>query len=305
MGTRVVKLAVALALAAGLAAWGQDGGEVVREREEERAEKREFLRHAAEGMLHEEEAIEQLERRLGGSLLRPRLGLGQKARYTLAEIHLRKRRYEKSAEQLRKIIVARAKPDEVVWVTRYNLARILRRDLKQSEKALAEYEKVEGHLQPLARREAERMLRDEMQFARLSQVLEHWLAAAKDDGERFALMLKLGKLYQRTGEGGKGVRLLERVAEEATPKKMKALREALRGRVRKAVVEIKALRRKDRWRQAEERQRDLWRELAKLRLQGREEEAHVLAEALASAERQLEADAERHEREERGRGKED
>lgn len=305
MSARIVNLAVAFAVAASLVAWAQEGGEIVPEREEEREAQREIVHRAAEGMLHEPEALERLYRYLGDHLLRPRLGLGQKARYALAEIHLRKRQYDRAVQRLRKAIAAETKPNEVVWVTRYNLARILRRRLKQSEKALEEYGKVQGNLRPLAQREAERMLREEMQFARLSQVLETRLAAAKDDGERFALMLKLGKLYQQTGEGEKGVRLLERVAEEATPAKMEALRKALQLRVARTVVRIKALRRKDRWRQSEELERGLWREVAKLHLQGREDEARVMHDALEAAERRLEAEEERRERREKRGDKED
>lgn len=288
-------LGVAMAAATCLPAPAQERGED--------GEARELVERALAGHLHEREGIEHLQRFLRNRLLRPRLNVAQDARYTLAGIYLRRDEFAKAVAKLRQAIAAEPRPNEVVWVSHYNIARILRHEMKQNEKALAEYLKVEGNLRALARFEAEEMLRKEKQYARLAQTMEKRLAASKDEGERLALMIRLGKLYQKTGQGDKGIEMLERVAAEATPEKLKAMKAKAIARVKQDSARIRRLRSKNRHRDADKVEGDLWREVARLHLQGRGEEAHAMGEAMEAMEREMRKWDERREREEREREK--
>ena len=132
-----------------------------------------------------EEEMAQARKGFSTQLIQPDpLDFGQNARYRIAEIQLSHGKAREAIATLRETVAAQPKPDETIWVTRFNIAEILRVALNDADQAAAEFQQVEGNLQPLAQREMLDMI--ESDPARFSQAVSTIQKAAAETKEKGA-----------------------------------------------------------------------------------------------------------------------
>jgi hypothetical protein len=229
-----------------------------------------------------EEEMAEARKGFSTQLIRPdRLDFGQDARYRIAEIQLSHGKPREAVATLREIAAAQSKADETIWVTRFNIAEILRVALNDADPAVAEFQRVEGNLQPLAQREMLDVLeKDPKRFDQAVSTIRKAAAETKEKGARWALLNRLGNLYRRAQQDDKALEVFHQVAQEATPDQIARLRREAAAQVESASRQIKSLREDDRDSQADDIEDDLVRRCNALRIQGRDDEADAMQVAL-------------------------
>ena len=195
-----------------------------------------------------EEEMAQARKGFSTQLIRPdQLDFGQNARYRIAEIQLSHGKAREAIATLREVVAAQPKPDETIWVTRFNIAEILRVALNDADQAAAEFQQVEGNLQPLAQREMLDMIeKDPKRFDQAVSTIQKAAAETKEKGARWALLTRLGNLYRRAQQDDKALEVFQQIAKEATPDQIERLRQQAAAQVEAAAKQIRRLRDDDR-----------------------------------------------------------
>jgi tetratricopeptide (TPR) repeat protein len=236
-----------------------------------------------------EEEMAEARKGFSTQLIRPdRLDFGQDARYRIAEIQLSHGKAREAVATLREVVAAQFKPDETIWVTRFNIAEILRVALNDADPAAAEFQQVEGNLQPLAQREMLDMLeKDPKRFDQAVATIQKAAAETKEKGARWALLTRLGNLYRRAQQDDKALAAFQQVAQEATPGQIERLRQEAAAQVEAAAKQIARLRNDDRDDEADDIEQNLQRQCNALRIQGRNDEADAMQAALDKLDAEL------------------
>jgi tetratricopeptide (TPR) repeat protein len=234
---------------------------------------------------------EMAEARKGftSQLIRPdQLDFGENARYRIAEIQLSHGKAREAVSTLREVVSAQPKPDETIWVTRFNIAEILCVALNDVDQAAAEFQQVEGTLQPLAQREMLDMIeKDPKRLDQAVSMIRKAAAETKEKGARWALLTRLGSLYRRAQQDEKALEVFRQIAQEATPDQIERLREQATGQVQEAAKQIRRLRDDDRDDEAENIEQEVVRQCNALRIQGRDDEADAMQAALDKLDEEL------------------
>jgi tetratricopeptide (TPR) repeat protein len=236
-----------------------------------------------------EEEMAEARKGFSTQLIRPdRLDFGQNARYRIAEMQLSHGQEREAVATLREVVAGQPKPDETIWVTRFNIAEILRVALHDASQAAEEFQQVEGNLQPLAQREMLDLLeKDPKRFDQAVSTLRKAAAETKEKGARWALLTRLGNLYRRAQQDDKALEVFRQVAHEATPDQIERLRRAAAEPVEAARKQILRLRDEDRDDEADDIEQDLVRRCNALRIQGRDDEADAMQAALDKLDAEL------------------
>jgi tetratricopeptide (TPR) repeat protein len=236
-----------------------------------------------------EEEMAQARKGFSTQLIRPdQLDFGQNARYRIAEIQLSHGKAREAISTLREVAAAQRKPDETTWVTRFNIAEILRVALNDADQAAAEFQQVEGNLEPLAQREMLDMLeKDPKRFDQAVSTIQKAADATKEKGARWALLTRLGNLYRRARQDDKALEVFQQVTKEATPEQIQRLRQEAVAQVEAAAKQIRRLREEDRDEEADDLEQDAVRQCNALRIQGRDDEADAMQDALDKLDQEL------------------
>jgi tetratricopeptide (TPR) repeat protein len=236
-----------------------------------------------------EEEMAQARKGFNTQLIRPdQLDFGQNARYRIAEIQLSHGKAREAISTLREVVAAQRKPDETIWVTRFNIAEILRVALNDADQAAAEFQQVEGNLQPLAQREMLNMLeKDPKRFDQAVSTIQKAADETKEKGARWALLTRLGNLYRRARQDDKALEVFQQVAQEATPDQIQRLRQQAVAQVEAAAKQIRRLREDDRDEEADDLEQGVVRQCNALRIQGRDDEADAMQDALDKLDEEL------------------
>ena len=236
-----------------------------------------------------EEEMAQARKGFSTQLIRPDLlDFGQNARYRIAEIQLSHGKASEAISTLREVVAAQPKPDETIWVTRFNIAEILHVALNDADQAAAEFQQVEGTLQPLAQREMLDMIeKDPKRFDQAVSTIQKAAAETKEKGARWALLTRLGNLYRRAQQDDKALEVFQQIAKEATPDQIERLRQQSAAQVEAAAKQIRRLRDDDRDEEADDIEQDVVRQCNALRIQGRDDEADAMQAALDKLDEEL------------------
>ncbi|MGO8705207.1 MAG: hypothetical protein ACLQVA_15460 [Candidatus Brocadiia bacterium] len=236
-----------------------------------------------------EEEMAQARKGFSTQLIRPdQLDFGQNAHYRIAEIQLSHGKAREAIATLREILAAQPKPDETIWVTRFNIAEILRVALTDIDPAAAEFQQVEGNLQPLAQREMLDMFEsDPARFGQAVSTIQKAAAETKEKGARWALLTRLGNLYRRAQQDDKALEVFQQIAKEATPDQIERLRQQAAARVETAAKQIRRLRDDNRDDEADDMEQGVVRQCNALRIQGRDDEADAMQAALDKLDEEL------------------
>jgi tetratricopeptide (TPR) repeat protein len=236
-----------------------------------------------------EEEMAQARKGFSTQLIRPeQMDFGQNARYRIAEIQLGQGKAREAISTLREVVAAQRKPDETIWVTRFNIAEILHVALNDADLAAAEFQQVEGILQPLAQREMLDMLeKDPKRFGQAVSTIQKAADETKEKGARWALLTRLGNLYRRARQDDKALEVFQQVAREATPDQIQRLRREAVAQVEAAAKQIRRLREEDRDEEADDVEQDVVRQCNALRIQGRDDEADAMQDALDKLDEEL------------------
>jgi len=296
MNGKSIGMAVAALLIPTTCLLAQEG----RDRGEER-EREHMVRAVVQGHEFGPEAVRFARQYLRNHIFRPELDMGQSAYYSIAEIYLERGEPEKAAAKLRELATQIREPDEVLWITLFNVAQISRYRLKDTEGAVKAYSQVEGVLQPLAQAEMIDLLLEAGDGARAATLLGERLKGTQEIGERLALLNELGRIYRRAGMDVEAIKTFEELAESATPEKMAGLRRDAEAEVVAAFREIRRLQREGRWEEAEKQHLSLRRRLGRFMLQRRLDEAQAMRREIERQEREMRAFHEERERAERER----
>ncbi len=242
---------------------------------------REIGRRVLEGDAVEEEAMAFLRRGFGRFLLQPPMHVGLAARYEIAELFLARGDIRNALLRLQEVAASIPKEDEVLWVTRFNMAELYYLGMNDTDRAVAEFAQVKGNLEAVAQREMFTLLEnDPNRQAQVVALFEKRATETKDPGERFALLMRLGRYYKRQKQPDKAVEVFERVAREATPEVIEGLRRRIQEDVRAAGRRMRALREQDRHDEAHAMMTTLHRRANQLRILDRHDEAAALQRAL-------------------------
>ena len=236
-----------------------------------------------------EEEMAQARKGFSTQLIRPdRLDFGQNARYRIAEIQLSHGKAREAISTLREVVAAQPKPDETIWVTRFNIAEIICIVLNDADQAAAEFQQVEGNLQPLAQREMLDMIeKDPKRFDQAVSTIQKAATETKEKGARWALLTRLGNLYRRAQHDDKALEIFRQVAKEAAPDQIERLRQESAAQVEAAAKQIRRLRDDDRDEEADDIEQDVVRQCNALRIQGRDDEADAMQAALDKLDKEL------------------
>ncbi len=229
-----------------------------------------------------EEEMAKARSGFSAQLIQPdELDFGQNARYRIAEIQLGHGKAREAISTLREVVSAQPKPDETIWVTRFNIAEILCVALNDVDQAATEFQQVEGILQPLAQREMLDMIeKDPKRLDQAVSMIQKAAAETKEKGARWALLTRLGNLYRRAQQDDKALEVFRQVAKEATPDQIESLREKATAQVEEAAKQIRRLRDDDRDDEADDVEQEVVRQCNALRIQGRDDEADAMQAAL-------------------------
>ena len=236
-----------------------------------------------------EEEMAQARKGFSTQLIRPdQLDFGQNAHYRIAEIQLSHGKPREAISTLREIVAAQPKPNETIWVTRFNIAEILRVALNDADQAAAEFQQVEGNLQPLAQREMLDMIeKDPKRFDQVVSTIQKAAAETKEKGARWALLTRLGNFYRRAQRDDRALEVFQQIAKEATPDEIERLRREAAAQVEAAAKQIRRLREDDRDEEADDVEQDVVRQCNALRIQGRDDEADAMQAALDKLDEEL------------------
>jgi tetratricopeptide (TPR) repeat protein len=236
-----------------------------------------------------EDEMAQARKGFSTQLIRPDvLDFGQNARYGIAEIQLSRGKARDAISTLQEVVASQPKPDETIWVTHFNIAEILSVALNDADQAAAEFQQVEGNLQPLAQREMLDMLeRDPKRFDQTVSTIRKAAEETKEKGARWALLTRLGNLYRRAQQDDKALEVFRQIATEATPEQIARLREQAAARVEAAAKQIRRLLDDGRDAEADDVEQDAVRQCNALRIQGRDDEADAMQAALDKLDEEL------------------
>jgi len=266
-------------------------------------EMRHLVRRDQDGEILDPEEQEILERYRHGHLIRPKMSVLESSQYSIAEIRLKRREFPKAIEALQRIIErAGDAKSELVWATHYNIARIYSHHLRDLPKALDAFLKVQGRWRDRGISEALSMLQQAGDWELGVALIEREYAAAKEKGHRLALLHRLARLYQGTGQDDQALATYERIGQEATPQDIEEMRKAVTEFVQETADAILKHRERDEWLKADKQHRNLGLRERRLREQGRMDEHDAFMKAMREAHQKLEAwerEREREEREER------
>lgn len=241
---------------------------------------REMSRRILDGEPVEEEMMNVLRRGYSQFLIRPQMHVGQTARYEIAEMLMARGDIRNAIARLQEIAGA-PKEDEVVWVTRFNIAELQYVGMNDVNQAVIEFGKVKGNLEALAQRELLTILEsDPDRQAQVVALLEKRAAETKDKGEQLATLMRLGRYYKKRKDADKAIDVFERVAREATPEVVAGIRRSIVEEVRTAGNRIRNLREQNRHQEANELRMKLQRRVGQLRILDRNDEAEILERAL-------------------------
>jgi tetratricopeptide (TPR) repeat protein len=262
-----------------LAAWA---GVLPAQHEQINAEEfREISRRVLDGEPVEEEAMNALRRAYSRFLIQPPMHVGQAARYEIAETLMARGDIRNAILRLQEITAPGVKEDEVVWVTRFNVAELLYVGMNDVDQAVIEFGKVKGNLEALAQREMLIILEnDPNRQAQVVALLERRAGETRDRGEQFALLMRLGRYYKKQKQPDKAIEVFERVAREATPEVVEGIRKKIVEDVRAAGKKVRALHEQNRHQEADEVRMRLHRRAGQLRVLDRNDEAEILERAL-------------------------
>lgn len=274
MRALVIPLVLAGVLAAGVPA-------TVAQPEQINADEfREMSRRILEGDAVEEEMMNMLRRGYSQFLIHPRMHVGQAARYEIAEVLMGRGDIRNAIQRLQEVAAA-PKEDEVVWVTRFNIAELQYVGMNDVNQAVIEFGKVRGNLEALAQRELFTILEnDPDRQAQVVALFEKRVAETKDKGEQFALLMRLGRYYKKRKELEKAIEVFDRVAREATPEVVEGIRKKLLEEVRATGKRMHAMQEQGRHQEADELRMKLQRRVGQLRILDRNDEAETLERAL-------------------------
>jgi tetratricopeptide (TPR) repeat protein len=255
----------------------------------DKAEFDEFADRIVTGDALTEDEMAQARKGFSTQLVRPdQLDFGQNARYRIAEIQLSHGKPRDAIATLREVISAQPKPDETIWVTHFDIAEVFRVALNDLDQAAAEFQQVQGNLQPLAQREMLDMLeRDPKRFDQAVSTLRKAADETKEKGARWALLTRLGNLYRRAGQDDHAIEVFRQIAQEATPEQIARLRQEATARVEAAAKEIRRLLSEDRDDEADDLEDEVVRQCNALRIQGRDDEADAMQAALDKLDAEL------------------
>ena len=231
-----------------------------------------------------------IERYLMDHLLRvPSMDALDSAHYAAAEIHLARSDYAKCLERLDKVLASfDDRQDETAWVTHLNIANICRRRTGDMQRAIREYKLVQGIWAGFAQRELLRTLEEMGQLDEAVNLLVGQYDAAKEKGERLALLQRVAELYERNEEMEKAIAVYDRITTEFTRADIEALKKAAAQYVSDNVEAVVALREAGRFEEAQRLIGETHRRLATLRSQGRQDEARAMEAVLPQAIEKLE-----------------
>ncbi len=144
-------------------------------------------------------------------LVREKLNPADTAIQTMAEVSLKAQQFEQAIKALERMTKS---PDANVQASaHFNIATIYRRHLGDTDKAIAEYRKVEG---PLALRAWNEIvsLADEMgEYEKGVAILEEILSATQDKVEKLKLLHIIAKAWGTHEQPDKAVEALERIVK--------------------------------------------------------------------------------------------
>jgi tetratricopeptide (TPR) repeat protein len=208
------------------------------------------------------------------------------ARSAIAEIHLRRGEPKEAIAALGKVLEAAASED-LKGLTHFNLAEIYRRQLDDAAKALEHYQKVEGALRPRAQLVLLALLADMGQADEAARKIEELIQAAKDRGEKLALLQRLAGLYDKAKMLDKALAIYQRILKDFTPADIETMRQAAAAEARETVQKMDAARRNGDGQEVERLERQLRGRVEGLRIAGRWEEFRAFEQAARALMQQL------------------
>jgi len=232
-------------------------------------------------------------------LVRVRCSTLEEARFSLAQLQLKAGRPEKAAEALQEL--AKSTQDvDVKSAALYDLGKVYRFGLRDVKQAADAFQKVDGRFRSLARRDLLNMYQEAGQIGKAVEYLQTAAAAAKDKGEKLALLRRLGQLCKRAGKVDDAIAAYQQITEQFTDKDIKGIREAAVRRVTEAFAKCRTLKRQGRWREIDQlmQQVRLW--LGQLAADDRLDEFRAAQAAVDDGWRRVEQEENQRERAERG-----
>jgi len=186
----------------------RDGKELTKE---ETAKLDEFRQQMRERFRQARGARGAAQRGPTNPLVREKLNPADTALQTMAEVMLKAQQFEKAIKALERMTKS---PDAKVQASaHFNIATIYRRHLGDTDKAIAEYRKVEG---PLALRAWNEIvsLADEMgEIEKGVAILEEILSATMDKVDKLKLLHIIAKAWGTHEQPDKAVEALERIVK--------------------------------------------------------------------------------------------
>jgi len=208
------------------------------------------------------------------------------AAYSIAEIHLRRDEPKESVAALTRVLAA-ADDAELKGLTHFNLAEIHRRQFDDSGAAAAEYQKVDGSLQPRAQLFLFGLLAETGKADEAAKKTEELLQAAQEKGEKLALLQRLAGLYEKAKMLDKAIAVYQRILKDFTPADLEAMRQAAVTEAREGVQKMDAARRNGDPEELGRLERQLRRRADDLRLAGRLDELRAYERTARSLMQQL------------------
>ncbi len=169
----------------------------------------------------EQEGVVNLPTRL----LRCRMDALESARYSIAELRLKRADAKGAIATLTEILEA-TKREAMRDLTNLNLAILHDRWLHDHEGAAKHYKAVAGILRHAAHKRLLAMLARAGKADEAGKVTEDRIANAKEKGEKLALLHRLAIAYKRSNLPERALAVYERIAKEYTPKDIQEIIEA-------------------------------------------------------------------------------
>ena len=180
----------------------------------------------------------------------------QSAHYSMAELHLQ-RGNPKAALAALKAVLAATRDARVRNTTLLNLAEVCRRRLHDTTQASAFYRQITGPLAHRARRLTIDMLAEAGKAKEAVQQLEAFIAAAKEKGEKLALLHQLARLHTHLHAPEQALAAYQRVTTAITPRDIEQMLDAAAAEANQGIARIVRLRDRALWEQAEALERGL------------------------------------------------
>lgn len=144
-----------------------------------------------------------------------RLNVIDAAYYQIAEIHLAKKQYEKAVSSLEQLL--KSSPDaRALSLTHLNLATIYRKQLNNTDKAVAEYKKVTGEYAAEAQEQLTAMLEELDQVDRAVAELEDIAKNSTDSMQKVLALRRLSEVLLRNGREDEAIDALQRIVKAVT-----------------------------------------------------------------------------------------